>query len=340
MVKARENCPSDVYKPFPTQVNNRSAILIFQKDLWWTRKADLSGVKDCSNFPVVCEWTMDLAQYDKADAVAYHFAGPWSPPDANKLSIGFCREAFFDHLHHFYPTTNEPSHWQYNVSATHQLKSEIPFHYVRMHSVELGRKRRPVFKEMERAATLISSRCRSYTQRLELAQLLAKQIPVYFYGKCLNNKEWPSDVGKNDLQGLMGRHILNFAFENTNSEDYVTEKLFNALASGAIPVYHGTNTVDKFLPSPDSIIRVSDFKSVEALGNYLKRVISDEALFNFHHSWRYKELPNTLLDRFEFIKERWECRVCKYVYSRKFGCFWDHKRQQIGGPLLEFSRAD
>ncbi|KAL5805038.1 hypothetical protein ACOSQ3_031838 [Xanthoceras sorbifolium] len=58
-----------------------------------------------------------------------------------------------------------------------------------------------------------------------------------------------------------------YAIENTGTESYVTEKLFYALDSGAIPIYFGAPNVWDFVP-PHSIIDGTKFSSMEELTLY------------------------------------------------------------------------
>jgi hypothetical protein len=67
--------------------------------------------------------------------------------------------------------------------------------------------------------------------------------------------------------------------------DYVTEKVFNALKAGAIPVYYGAPNVDNYLPSPAGIINARDFPSGAALAEHIAAVAANESLFASYHRW-------------------------------------------------------
>jgi hypothetical protein len=50
---------------------------------------------------------------------------------------------------------------------------------------------------------------------------------------------------------VLGRYQFNFAFENSIEDGYVTEKVFDALVSGTVPVYLGDAAhLKKLLPDP------------------------------------------------------------------------------------------
>eukprot|EP00922_Rhytidocystis_sp_ex-Travisia-forbesii_P056910 GHVS01084226.1.p1 GENE.GHVS01084226.1~~GHVS01084226.1.p1 ORF type:complete len:519 (+),score=16.00 GHVS01084226.1:174-1730(+) len=180
------------------------------------------------------------------------------------------------------------------------------------------------------------------------------------------------DSGMNGAEGLptasgwlaskiavMGQYKLHLAFENGNSDDYVTEKLYSALAAGTIPVYLGARNVELLVPDKTCIINVNDFQSTEELGRYLQKVVSNKTTFDFHQEWRKRGLHTIedgssgsgepdegaqddaqmrcpknqeWLSQFSALSETVGCRVCKYVYAAKYGFHWDKVKQTFIHP--------
>jgi len=77
--------------------------------------------------------------------------------------------------------------------------------------------------------------------------------------------------------------------ENSNEQGYISEKMFQVLTGGAVPLYHGAPDVRKFLPHPDAAILLQDFKSTREAMHYLIRVSREENLYRKHTAW--KRLP-------------------------------------------------
>ena len=76
-----------------------------------------------------------------------------------------------------------------------------------------------------------------------------------------------------------------FAFENSNCTDYVTEKFFNSIAVGAIPVVIGWwDTYRELLPG--SFIHVNEFSNTSQLAEYLESLLKDETKMKKYHEWR------------------------------------------------------
>ena len=53
----------------------------------------------------------------------------------------------------------------------------------------------------------------------------------------------------------MRRYKFCVAMENSIRQDYMTEKLWDGLIAGCIPIYLGNNNAPHIVPHPDSFIR-------------------------------------------------------------------------------------
>ncbi|XP_065008567.1 alpha-(1,4)-fucosyltransferase-like [Musa acuminata AAA Group] len=176
-----------------------------------------------------------------------------------------------------------------------------------------------------------SSRC--LPQRNQLAQKFFSLVSYHSFGRCLNNVGGPNtalslypkcSMGENSvphwwdhLHCAMSHYKFVLAIENTMTESYVTEKLYYALDSGAVPIYFGAPNVWDFVP-PNSIIDGSKFSSLEELASYVKELADDPIAYAEYHAWRrcgvmgnYGKTRATSLDTLP-------CRLCEFV-SRKGG---------------------
>ena len=87
------------------------------------------------------------------------------------------------------------------------------------------------------------------------------------------------------------KYLFLFAAENSISPYYHTEKLFHGLMAGTIPVYHGADTVDDFVPN-HSIIKFSDWGA--GLEDYLLRIAGNRTLYESYFEWRTHPLPKSM----------------------------------------------
>lgn len=174
-----------------------------------------------------------------------------------------------------------------------------------------------------------SSRC--LPQRNQLAKRILSLLPSHSFGKCLNNVGgldkalflYPECVKDSNeapkwwdhLHCAMSHYKFVLAIENTRTESYVTEKLFYALDSGAVPIYFGAPNVWDFVP-PNSVIEGSKFSSLEELASYVKAVANDPVAYAEYHAWRrcgvlgnYRKTRAASLDTLP-------CRLCEAISKR------------------------
>ena len=131
---------------------------------------------------------------------------------------------------------------------------------------------------------------------------------IYSIGRCLKNA--PQPTTSNDKRRILRYSLFYLAFENQCEDDYVTEKLWSALASGVLPVYFGAPNIHDHVPH-NSIINVRDFASIPVLAEYLLQVASNRSLYESYHSWRKQpSLPPSFLQKYNFTRTHSICRMC------------------------------
>ncbi|XP_041016634.1 alpha-(1,4)-fucosyltransferase [Juglans microcarpa x Juglans regia] len=174
-----------------------------------------------------------------------------------------------------------------------------------------------------------SSRC--LPQRNQLAKQLLSLLPHHSFGKCLNNVGG-SDVARyfypdcaydgsatpkwwDHLHCAMSHYKFVLAIENTMTESYVTEKLFYALGSGAVPIYFGAPNVWDFVP-PHSIIDGSKFTSLERLASYVKTLANDPVAYSEYHAWRRCGVLGSYGKTRALSLDTLPCRLCETVSRR------------------------
>jgi len=135
-----------------------------------------------------------------------------------------------------------------------------------------------------------------------------------------------------------GHYLFSFAFENQIEPGYVTEKIFDALYAGVVPVYLGdARSAKRLLPDPTAAIFISDFPDIYAVSKYLKLLMSNATAYNRHRAWRQKFDHKKYVENHPILQHSWYCSVCYWaknkalsiegVSSRKqdFKCSGTHK---------------
>lgn len=93
-----------------------------------------------------------------------------------------------------------------------------------------------------------------------------------FYSKSLKN--YKGNI--NNKIEIYTNHDFSFIFENSNNElGGISEKIWDSLAAGCIPVYYGAPNVTDYIPKK-CIIEFNSFSGLNELYDYLKRMSSNE----------------------------------------------------------------
>jgi alpha-1,3-fucosyltransferase 10 len=117
---------------------------------------------------------------------------------------------------------------------------------------------------------------------------------------------------------VLSNYKFYLAFENSPIDDYVSEKVFEGLIAGTIPVYRGAKRIDKFMPSDKSFINANNLTPRE-LADLLIKLTKDENAYNTYFEWKSKPLPK----EFHEIGEMSYChpnvvrRICDYAFEQQ-----------------------
>jgi hypothetical protein len=177
-------------------------------------------------------------------------------------------------------------------------------------------------------AAMIVSNCDTKGQtagffdRDAILKFLFRHLMVASYGRCHNNMTTFNHLGcenfpKQQKMCLIGRYKFYISIENSNSADYVTEKLYEPLLMGTIPIYLGADNVENFLPTSHTIIQLRDFKTPAELVAYVRCVASRPHLYNHYVNWRERPLFSSF-HRILDPREAPLCRLCEELHRSVF----------------------
>jgi hypothetical protein len=104
-------------------------------------------------------------------------------------------------------------------------------------------------------------------------------------GACLNNGPMlPREQSKRDV---IRAYKFCATMENSVGVDYVSEKMWDGLAAGCLPIYYGAPNIQEHLPSPNAVIDyVALGATPEALAAEVKRLTGDKAAYEAAMAWR------------------------------------------------------
>eukprot|EP00397_Hematodinium_sp_SG-2012_P067118 GEMP01102910.1.p1 GENE.GEMP01102910.1~~GEMP01102910.1.p1 ORF type:complete len:133 (+),score=13.78 GEMP01102910.1:273-671(+) len=114
----------------------------------------------------------------------------------------------------------------------------------------------------------------------------------------------------------MTRYLFYGAFENQNAAGYVTEKFWDALSVGTVPVVYGVPNHRDIIPHSWAIW-ANDFASPQALAVYVRRVAHNKSLYMQFQDARLGPWPAWFVKRWTFLNSM-ECRICQWVAAKRY----------------------
>lgn len=229
---------------------------------WWSDKRKSLKTMNCKfqNCFIVRErdYFEDLTDYD---AVLFNVLGitddvPLTRSD-NQLYVFVALESAT------FLKMGESWNWFFNYTFTYKLDSDITFPYfvvrnkrdeiigpkINAHYRNVTRMKPTAKSVIEKlknktiAAAWFVTNCEAGNKRLDYGHGLNSALSKYnlnldIYGRC-GNRECPKHRFEECLGVVEKSYYFYLAFENSNSEDYVTEKLMTALNHYTVPVVLG-----------------------------------------------------------------------------------------------------
>ncbi|MHA4894105.1 glycosyltransferase family 10 domain-containing protein [Pedobacter sp. PWIIR3] len=141
-----------------------------------------------------------------------------------------------------------------------------------------------------------------YSERLDVIKWYEKNYSGYL---DLYGTDWDIKILNNDLVGIvfnkinrkfkfiqnnyssyrgklrrkaevLAQYNFSLCFENANNfEGYITEKIFDSLMAGTIPIYKGASNISEYIPS-NCFINYNDFNSVAEMHKFLARLTDED----------------------------------------------------------------
>ena len=145
-----------------------------------------------------------------------------------------------------------------------------------------------------------------------------QQHLVKVYGLCgepcptIVSDKWSSPECR---RLLADRAKFYFAIENSNCDDYITEKFFETLRRDTIPVVLGGGEYAKFVPR-SGFINAMDFKSPADLADYMLYLDRNKTAYNAYFKWkRYVNFR----DEKERVATGFLCEMCIRLHLEDYG---------------------
>jgi len=233
----------------------------------------------------------------------------------------------------YYPHQNDPKFMNlFDITQYFRWDSDIPALYSSPYLIEdklFDPVRVPTPSKIT-ALVYINSNCNALNGRNDIVEQIMDigDIPVHNYGKCLNNRHAKENEVKEDI---ISKYKFCIAMENSNEEDYVTEKLWQSLTAGCLPIYQGAPNIEKFLPVPakEMILNYAEYGSAKALSDELVRLSNNDEEYNKYFEWKkINPRKDEVLEGFQWMMKQSE-RKPTCDFCRAAGSIWEARTNTL-----------
>ncbi|KAL5054023.1 hypothetical protein RYX36_034705 [Vicia faba] len=196
----------------------------------------------------------------------------------------------------------------YNIVMTTSLSSDVPVGYFSWAEYNIMA---PVEPKTEKAlAAAFISNCGARNFRLQALEALERtNISIDSYGGCHRNRDGRA---VNKVETLK-HYKFSLAFENSNEEDYVTEKFFQSLVAGTIPVVVGAPNIQDFAPSPGSVLHIKELKDAESVAKTMRYLAENPEAYNQSMRWKFDGPSDSFKALVDMAAVHSSCRLCIHL---------------------------
>ncbi|KAG9281491.1 alpha-(1,3)-fucosyltransferase 9-like [Astyanax mexicanus] len=254
-----------------------------------------------------CHITEDRSQYDNADAVLFHVRDIFNdmenlrklprPPEQRWVWVNSESPGWTPKL--------DGGEYLFNLTSNYRRDSDIRVPYGRV--MKATKEERDSFKipTKDKLVCWIVSHWEDKLWRSGYFNEFRKHIKVEGFGKHFGR-----EVNRDNYFNVISSCKFYLSFENSIFKDYITEKVYNPLSLGTVPVVIGPprKNYEEYLPA-HSFIHVHDFSTPKELADYLLHLDQNQALYEEYFTWR-----KYFIAKLGYAEEH-ACRTCEYLKS-------------------------
>lgn len=299
--------------------------VVIMTALYWSIHPSLWQNCSLDGVPLNCDFTMDKSEANirAADCLYYHIPAFASSPHAkafpNQLRLAMSLESAT-----YYKALADPHVMcQYDAEMSYRHCAQVINWYSLEGLDEMFELPLVPFEEKLHAIVYINRNCNPPSRRGEIIRelmALKGKVPVHAVSGCEHNKDWPP--GNPSKRQVQSRYKFCVTMENSLAYDYVTEKVWDGLAAGCVPVYMGSSSALDMIPDRRGIILYDPAGKGNAstpteLDALMHEIGSDKARYEAMVAWKHKkpeEQPSELFKQLWKVRHTTgECFLCQFL---------------------------
>lgn len=179
------------------------------------------------------------------------------------------------------------------------------------------------FSTLVKAAAFVSSACHLHdgsnaNRAGTIVRLRELGLRIDGLGGCLHSLGPDGvEMKHKDQFGAINHYMFYIAHENSYEPGYVSEKGFNGLRAGTVPIYFGDCIRYRaLLPHPRAAILACDYTDLQALVDHIHYLMQNETAYEEHRAWRRDfsyDKYMAHMNKHPLIGKSWLCRTCEWA---------------------------
>jgi hypothetical protein len=236
------------------------------------------------NLPAEIEFTENRKRIHEADAVVFHIPSlDWYFFRRKKHGQAWVAWSM-ECEQHYARLRSARFMKQFDLNMSYHLDADVMTSYLPDELVNRGNLPEAPGQHQHLCCSFVSGWA-DRSGRTGYLNKLAQGLDIHQYGRC-GNRTIANDQGRQSKLATCAQYKFTLAFENAIAPDYVTEKLYDPLVAGSVPVYLGAPNVAQFAPRDGSYINAADFPGPQELTAYLLELDADEQAYARYMDWR------------------------------------------------------
>lgn len=220
---------------------------------------------------------------------------------ARQIWVGWLLESL--QVYPWIPTVYD----KFDLIMSYRMDSDIPIPY--FCSDFLTELRTPPVEKSKGLCSFVGSSV-NLSNRLHYLEELWKYMAIDSFG-------WRKNTGIRDRnyrtkQEVSRHYHFTIAFENSISDDFVTEKFFDPMLVGSLPIYLGADNIEKFAPADHCYLNARDYTPKE-LAEYLTELANNPGEYASWFEWKEKPFRPAFVEMLESVREHFMLRLIRKI---------------------------
>lgn len=262
--------------------------------------------------------TTDLDAMDEAVAIVFHVPTLPAGLIPHKISKrpGQLWIAWSMECEAHYPHMNNSALMSvFDLTMTYHRDADIPAPYIDP-SFETLLRGAPSKKNKGNVLNAFVSSSYNKSGRMEYLAGLMAHMDVHSYGSLFRNRHIGRDLGRESKLQTIRTYKFTLALENAVANDYVTEKFYDPLLAGSVPVYLGAPNIEEFAPGDNCFINAASWRPAE-LAQYLIELARDETHYAKLFKWKTRPYRDQFVALIRLAKTHVFTRLCMKVEEKR-----------------------